>query len=116
MISKLIIPIYLFLTVSGLIFMKKGMAFFSASFGSGKLMLNMPIELIVGITFYVLSFLSWMLILSKHQLSFIYPILVGLSYVGVLVAAHYVLKEPLVTRQVIGSVVVLIGIILINIK
>ncbi len=113
---KLIVPVYLFLTVSGLVFMKKGMAAFSGSMASGKVMLHLPFTLLIGIVMYVLSFLSWMVILNKFQLSVMYPILVGLSYIGVLLASYFVLHEPLVTRQVIGIVVILCGIVLINFK
>lgn len=56
-----------------------------------------------------LAALSWMMAMSKLQLSYAYPF-VGLSFALVLVCSHLFFYEPLTWPKLIGVVLIMLGI------
>lgn len=69
-------------------------------------------QILVGLLLYALSAFSWLIVLSRVDLSFAYPF-VGLSYVIVVLLAFLFLKEPLNLYRVAGSIIILVGLIII---
>lgn len=65
-----------------------------------------------GICCYVLSLVIWLLILSRAQLSYAYPML-SLGYVITAIAAYYFFGEDLSLPRIIGIVFVVLGVLLI---
>lgn len=61
-----------------------------------------------GLVCYGLSFLSWLLVLSKLRLAQVYPA-TSLIYVLVILGSYFIFKEPISVYQVIGMVLVLAG-------
>lgn len=112
----ILITLYLFFTVSGLVLLKIGGQSFNFLIQSGKVHITMPWKFILGFVSYVCSFMIWTFILQKFNLTYMYPILVGLAYVLVLFAGVFILQEKLTIFNIIGSAVILIGIMLMNIK
>lgn len=55
---------------------------------------------------------SWMLALTKFQLSYAYPF-TGLIYLFVLVAGYWVFRDNITVGRVVGTAVVLLGTIII---
>ena len=107
------IGIYVILSVSGLTLFKLGSKegfLFNASFFS----LNIHWFSIVGLVLYILSFLVYMGLIAKSNLSQLIPIATGLVYLATLVSAAYILKENIQGIQVLGCIVILIGVILMN--
>lgn len=109
---------YLFCTISGLIFMKKGLmgVNFGGLMGFIKSVLNINFlishwQFVLGAVFYVLSFLTWMFLLSKKELSFIYPLTVSIVYVAIMISSVLLFKEQFTFYKIIGVVLIGLGIL-----
>lgn len=70
-------------------------------------------KIATGGLLYASSFLVWIWLLSKEDLSTIYPVIVGLTYVILLLVAVFFLKEQMTALKVIGASLILIGIYLV---
>jgi len=75
-----------------------------------KVMGNFPI--ITGLTMYVLSVAVWLLVLSRVQVSFAYPML-SIGYIVNAVAAYYLFGEPLNSMRVLGIFIIIAGVYLV---
>jgi multidrug transporter EmrE-like cation transporter len=65
---------------------------------------------------FVISFLTWLFILSKLQLNIAYPIILSIEASLVTVASWFLFKEYLSLPQILGIILVIVGIILISPK
>lgn len=112
----LMVAIYLILTVSGLILYKYGSnQNFSLMVNSKTFELKISIISIIGLLCYLCSFIMYMIILPKFNISYIYPIMSAVTYIGIFVLSILVLKEKVTMTGIIGSIIILIGILTINI-
>lgn len=117
MIDLILIFTSILIAVFGQIFMKKGMmevGFIQLSHAFGKfwtMMFNPWV--ILGLIFYALSAVLWLIILSRKDLSFAYP-LVSLGYVLVLFLSAVIFKEHVGFMRWIGAVVIMLGIFIIS--
>lgn len=71
------------------------------------------VNLIIGVALYTLGFLTWLYVLSKMSLNTAYPVAVTLSFLAILLLSTLILKEKLSLNIVAGTVICLIGIIII---
>ena len=111
----IMVGIYLVLTVSGLILYKYGSAKdFSFSIVKGTFSLKLNLISILGLCCYLFSFLLYMLILPKFDLSFIMPFTSAISYISIFILSILILKESVTIYGIIGSLIILIGIIIMN--
>ncbi len=69
-------------------------------------------KLLSGIGLFGLSFLTWIYIVSRNNLSYAFPFAVGLGYIGIVLLSMFVLKETATLWQFIGMALIWIGIIL----
>lgn len=69
---------------------------------------------ISGIFLYGASFIAWLLILSKYQVSFAYPITIGLTMALTVGGAVLFLKETLSPLQILGIFLLVIAIFLVG--
>lgn len=67
---------------------------------------------LLGLVFYGMSLILWMLVLTKENLSFVYP-LVAFSYVVTVTLSKFILHEPVPTLRWLGLGVIVIGILLV---
>lgn len=67
----------------------------------------------VGIALYALSTVFWVMVLSKVSLSIAYPTL-SLGYVLIVLISAIFLNEPLTSSKALGSVVIVLGVILLS--
>ncbi|OIN89649.1 multidrug resistance protein [Candidatus Beckwithbacteria bacterium CG22_combo_CG10-13_8_21_14_all_01_47_9] len=67
---------------------------------------------LLGLCFYGASLILWMMVLTKENLSFVYP-LVAFSYVVTVVLSRLVLHEPVPSLRWLGLAVIVVGILLI---
>lgn len=112
----LMLGIYLILTISGLILYKYGTnQNFSFIFNNKTLELKMSLISIIGLICYLCSFIIYMLILPKFNISYIMPIVSGISYIGILILSIIVLKEQVSLHGLIGAGIILLGITIMNI-
>lgn len=75
-----------------------------------KVIGNLPI--ISGLTMYVASVLVWLLVLSRVQVSFAYPML-SIGYIVNAIAAYYLFGEPLTSIRMLGIFVIIAGVYLV---
>lgn len=66
-----------------------------------------------GIIFYGLSFILYIILLSRFDLSFISPVTVGLVYVLLMLTAAFVFQESFTLLKITGCAIILAGILMI---
>jgi len=116
MILYLLFAISVLSTVSAHLCFKKGVL------KLGELSVSLPgvIHIIqngwilLGGALFVISFLTWLFILSKMQLNIAYPIIIGIEAVLVALISWFLFHEYLSWLQILGIACVIIGIILIS--
>lgn len=67
---------------------------------------------VAGLLIYVVEFIVWFAALSRAPLSVAFPFM-ALSYCGVVIASHWILKEPVSLRRWLGTVAVAGGVALV---
>lgn len=77
---------------------------------TGKIMMSFPI--ISGLFLYVVSVGVWLLVLSRVQVSYAYPML-SIGYIVNAIAAYYLFGEPLSFLRILGIFVIIAGVYLI---
>jgi len=114
----LYIIFYLIFSISGLILMKKGLMNTSLNGLAGliKSLLNLKfllshLKFVLGILCYGLSFITWMFLLSKKDLSNIYPLTVGIVYALIMAASVVFFHEQFTLYKIIGVVLIGLGIL-----
>ena len=107
--------LYLVLTTVGLVLMKQGGTGLSLTHESDFFEFRFNILLILGILCYGVSFILYFYIIQKRDLRFIYQISAGLLNIFVVVAGNIFLHETLSPIGIAGTLVVVIGIVLMNI-
>ena len=113
----ILIAVYIILSVSGLVLFKLGSSKdFALSLGNGSFSMSINLVAILGLFCYICSFLLYMFLVSKFDLSYIVPITQGIIYVLIFASSIGVFKEKITTTGIIGTVMVILGIILLNIK
>jgi multidrug transporter EmrE-like cation transporter len=75
-----------------------------------KVMGNLPI--ISGLFMYVMSVVVWLLVLSRVQVSFAYPML-SIGYIVNALAANYFFGEPLTSVRMLGIFIIISGVYLV---
>lgn len=106
--------IYVILSSSGIILFKLGSSDLSIKVINNQLNMNFPGLSLLGLFCYLLSFILWMIIISKSDVSFIVPLGLGLTNVLILVGSSVILKEEISLYGIIGIVLILAGTLLIN--
>lgn len=112
----ILIIIYLVLTLSGLILMKKGGNPGSLSITNSTANFGVSLISLAGLVCYLCSFLLFTRIVVMFDLSYIMPICTGIVQVLTLVASKVIFKENITTAGIIGAALVIIGIIVMNWK
>jgi len=69
--------------------------------------------IIGGLIIYALSMFLWLKVLSTTQISKAYPILVGLSFVLVVLGSYFFFKEELSFLKILGILVIFFGVLII---
>ncbi len=70
------------------------------------------IRIIAGICCYFISMLLWLIVLSKVDLSFAYPIL-GISYILIVCSGAFILHENVSITRWVGAFIISVGVILV---
>lgn len=66
---------------------------------------------LIGFVCYGISFLIYTVLLNKFELSFISPLTVAVVYVLLMITAFIIFKEPITTQKIVGSFLILVGIL-----
>ena len=68
--------------------------------------------ILLGLAMYGLSTVFWLIALSKKDLSFVYPF-IALTFIIVLILSSVILKESIGIYRIIGTFIIILGLILI---
>jgi uncharacterized membrane protein len=120
---KLILQILLFvamLTVGNVLW-KYGLVNIGGVFVNGKTFFNSVKDLLVspymwlGALFYIAGTLYWFTLLSRHDLSYVYP-MVSIGYVLTALAGVLLFKETIPVTGWIGMGIIFVGFIVLSIR
>ena len=70
----------------------------------------------LGLFFYVISFVLYLYILSKFEVSYIYPIIMSVGFILLLIFSVLFLNETFTLNKLLGIIFISIGIIVIAFK
>lgn len=101
---------YVLLASSGLILFKLGSTNNNLTLNIFGLSINYSIKMILGLLCYGFSFILWMLIVSKMNLTIAMPLSVAIVNTLVVVGSCLVLKEKITPMQGIGIFIVIFGV------
>lgn len=108
--------IYVILSSSGLVLFKLGVNNQNIHLTLFGLSLSFSIKMLLGIICYGLSFLLWLYLVSKLNLTIAMPLSVALVNTLVVVESCVFLNEKITLIQGIGIFIVIFGVSLISLK
>jgi len=109
------VTLYLLFTIGGLLLMKAGAGSASVQLDKTLLQLSLNVSLAAGLFCYAVSFLLWIVLLRKFDITYIVPLTTGISYVAVVVGGVWLFGERVSLLQGSGIAIILLGIVLLNI-
>jgi len=115
LINILLLIIYIVLSVTGLILVKLG-GTNHLQIAEHTIHISVGIYTLWGMLCYIASFIVYIIVLPRFDLSYISPITTGAVFALVIVTSLIVLKEKISITQWIGICSVLFGIIMMNLK
>lgn|GEM_PF-645931 len=65
---------------------------------------------VVGILLYGMAMILWLKVVSMQPVGTAYPILVGLTFVMLLLGAVFFINEPLTFKKIAGTILIIAGI------
>lgn len=68
---------------------------------------------LLGLTTFALSACLWLLVLARVDVSLAYPF-VGLGFIVTMVLAVLILKEPLSIARIAGTLLIVVGVVVIS--
>lgn len=68
--------------------------------------------IILGLLVYGLATIFWLIALSQKDLSYVYPF-ISLTFIIVLFLSYFVLKEQVSTARIVGTIIIVIGLMII---
>ena len=108
--------IYVFLSSAGLVLFKLGSSSLNIQLQQTIFSMNISLISLLGLFCYLISFILWMLIISRSDVSYIVPLVVACTNIAILIASNLILKETITTNALIGAVVIIVGIVIMNLK
>jgi len=104
--------------ISGQIFLKKGLSSFSHlqfdSFLSKILSVILQPFVLLALGCYLIGMVGYLFLLSKVELTSVYPICTSLIFGGITFFGWLFLREPLNLPKISGIILIIIGILLIE--
>lgn len=117
MFNIIAIITYVILTSGGLIAIKLGSESSQYLWHlTGKVSIPINPYMILGVFLYALSFLIYIFLISKFELSYIIPLVTALVYIIIFLAAFLLFKESFTSYKLTAIILIVIGLILLNIK
>lgn len=102
--------IYVVLSSAGLLLVKMGSADNLIRIQNSIFSFNMSLTSMLGMLCYLISFLLWMVIVSKSQISYIVPLGVAFTNLAILLGSVVFLHETLTIKIVIGAALIVLGV------
>ncbi len=108
----LLFIIYIILTTSGLILFKLGTSITDFTISIFGLHLSLSYKMLLGILCYGGSFLLWLYLVSKNNLTIIMPLSVAITNTLIVLCSLYFLHEKITLTQGIGIFIIIFGVVL----
>lgn len=107
--------ISVFLGAAGQLLVKIGAKHLELDFSSAHLLQSLlaivkSVPVMTGMALYGLSFILWVKVLSKVELSYAYPF-VSLGYIVILCFSYFVFKENISLFRAIGTLLIMVGVV-----
>lgn len=113
MIDLFLFGAYAFGSVTSLLVIKHWLPTTRAAIQAGDLV-SMPGLFVCGGAFlYVVSFLVWMVILARNDLTVAYPVAISLTLLFSTIGAAMLLGEPVSAMRAVGIAVIFAGIVMV---
>ena len=106
--------VYAILSASGIILFKLGSTGISLEITKSVFGFQMSYYSLIGLLCYIVSFILWMVIISKNDVSYIVPIGLAVTNLLILIGSYAILGEQLSLMKIVGVGVILLGIALLN--
>ena len=111
------IIIYLILSVGGLVLVKSGSSNINIALQNGTFSFAIGIKVLLGMIAYIGSFLIYTFyIIKTFDLSYIFPIITGITQILVILAGVFIFKEHISVYGIAGIIMIIVGVTLLNIK
>ncbi len=110
----ILVIIYLIMTTVGLVFMKSGGNTGTIALVNKDITLAINWLSFIGLICYLISFLLYTKVVVLFDLSYIVPICAGVSQILILIAAKMIFKEQINLTAVIGTALIITGIVIMN--
>lgn len=111
------ILIYAFFSVLGVVLFKLGsMQALTINISFSGIFLRISWFSVLGLAFYVISFLFYMGLVAKNNLSYLVPVATSVVYLLTMLSSVVIFHEHLQFTKVVGSILVLMGVVLMNIR
>lgn len=78
--------------------------------------LKFTLPSIIGYCCYIISFLLYTVVISKFDLSYIYPILGGITNIMIILIAILYFHERVTIFSLIGGAFIIVGVFFMNLK
>jgi small multidrug resistance pump len=106
---------YILLTTGGLVAIKIGTSANEHVLKiSERLSIPFNISIISGVLMYGLSFLVYIYLISKFELSYIIPVTAAVIYILVFVASFTIFHESISWMKIIGIILIVSGLVVLN--
>ncbi|MDA8103668.1 MAG: hypothetical protein M0Z34_11960 [Nitrospiraceae bacterium] len=117
MVSSVILALYVLATSAGLLLIRVGTTGGTLiKLSAGRVTLHFGIAALLGILLYLISFVLYVVLISRFSLGFIVPLTTGLVYVVVFASSFVFLHERFGVYQIGGIAAILVGLALLQIK
>ena len=113
-LDVVLLCVYTAASVAGLIIIKAGLAPAQAAWQAASFLVAPTFIVGIGSVLYIASFLIWLVILARNDLSVAYPIAIGLTLVFSTLAARIVIGEVVSPARCLGVLVIFFGIWLVT--
>ena len=111
----ILVLIYAICTVFGLVLFKYGAnKSFNVSFVNKVLNININIFSIFGLILYICSFILYIIVLPKFDITYILPIISVFTTIGIYLLAILILHEEFSWLRLIGTFIILVGAYIVN--
>ena len=115
MLLVVLFAVYALLSAGGLVLFKLGGRDAALELGRTGFSVSLSWKMLLGIFCYLCSFLLWLVIVSRTQLTFAMPLSVGVVNILVFLGSARFLGEQITPTKILGLAVIVLGLYLISI-
>ena len=115
MVLLLLFMVYAVLSSGGLVLFKLGGQEAALQLGKTGFSVTLSWKMLLGVFCYLCSFLLWLAIVARTQLTFAMPLSVGVVNILVFLGSVKFLGEEITSTKIVGLAVIVLGLFLISV-